>query len=93
MKISSRVMYMFAAINVILAIFVWFKIPETKGVQLEDMDTIFGGVSHVAKGAQLVHDEHGEVIHGKTAADGIGITTEEIELGKGHRRASHVENA
>jgi len=72
---------MFAAINFLLAIFVWFFIPETKGVKLEDMDTIFGGVNHADKGAALVHDAQGNVIHGKTIHDnGGGLTIEELEI-------------
>jgi MFS family permease len=45
--------YMFAAINVLLAAFVWFFVPETKQVSLEEMDAVFGGVNHVNEGAAL----------------------------------------
>ncbi|KAL2784673.1 general substrate transporter [Aspergillus keveii] len=47
-------MYMFGAINVVLFAFVWFLIPETKGVALEHMDTIFGGVDHAHEGAEMM---------------------------------------
>ncbi|KAL3496076.1 general substrate transporter [Aspergillus germanicus] len=47
-------MYMFGAINVALFGFVWFLIPETKGVALEHMDTIFGGVDHAHEGAEMM---------------------------------------
>lgn len=40
-------MYMFGAINVVLFVYVWFFIAETKNVSLEEMDAIFGGVNHV----------------------------------------------
>lgn len=50
-------MYMFGAINVVLAAFVWFLIPETKGLELENMDTIFGGESHAERGADMVEEK------------------------------------
>lgn len=45
--------YMFAAINILLAAFVWFFVPETKKVSLEEMDAIFGGQNHVVEGAAI----------------------------------------
>lgn len=45
---------MFAGINVLLAVFVYFFVPETKGVMLEEMDAKFGGVNHVEKGGDLM---------------------------------------
>jgi hypothetical protein len=45
---------MFGAINVVLFVFVWFCIPETKGVSLEHMDILFGGVDHADVGAVIV---------------------------------------
>ncbi|KAK5132665.1 hypothetical protein LTR08_008787 [Meristemomyces frigidus] len=52
--------YMFAGINFLLAAFVYWFIPETKQVSLEDMDSKFGGVNHVDKGGDLmgVEDSH-----------------------------------
>ncbi|PLB55757.1 general substrate transporter [Aspergillus steynii IBT 23096] len=47
-------MYMFGAINVVLFAFVWFCIPETKGVALEHVDTLFGGLDHAEQGAEMV---------------------------------------
>ena len=51
---------MFAGINFLLAVFVYFCIPETKKVMLEEMDTKFGGSNHVTKGGDLmgVEDAH-----------------------------------
>lgn len=49
--------YMFAGINCLLVAYVIFLIPETKGVPLEEMDKLFGGVSHVQGGAQMLHEE------------------------------------
>lgn len=45
--------YMFAGINILLAIFVWFFVPETKKVALEEMDAMFGGANHIEGGAEL----------------------------------------
>ncbi|USP74257.1 mfs sugar transporter [Curvularia clavata] len=45
--------YMFAAINLLLAAFTWFFVPETKQVSLEEMDAIFGGQNHVIEGAAI----------------------------------------
>lgn len=42
------------AVNFVLIAYVWFFIPETKKVPLEEMDVLFGGVNHVEKGSQLV---------------------------------------
>ncbi|KAG8159314.1 hypothetical protein KVR01_010975 [Diaporthe batatas] len=48
--------YMFAGINCLLVCYVFFLIPETKGVPLEEMDKLFGGASHVQGGAMMRHD-------------------------------------
>jgi sugar porter (SP) family MFS transporter len=50
--------YFFFAINICLAVFVHFLIPETRQVTLEEMDTLFGGSDHVEKGADLLHIEN-----------------------------------
>lgn len=54
--------YMFAGINLLLAAFVWFFVPETKQIGLEEMDTMFGGANHIDGGAELEkkHVEHEE---------------------------------
>ncbi|CAD0108817.1 unnamed protein product [Aureobasidium uvarum] len=52
--------YMFAGINLLLAVFVWFCIPETKNVTLEEIDTLFGGQNHVAMGEGMVGVAEGE---------------------------------
>ncbi|KAL3490762.1 general substrate transporter [Aspergillus germanicus] len=46
--------FFFMTCNMFLAVFVWFMIPETKKVPLEEMDTLFGGTSHVQNGAILL---------------------------------------
>ena len=59
-KCGFYAFYMFAGINVLLAIFVYFFVPETKGVMLEEMDAVFGGANHVNEGGNLmgVDDAH-----------------------------------
>lgn len=46
--------YFFAGINLLLAIFVFFLVPETRKVKLEEIDTLFGGANHVEKGATIL---------------------------------------
>ncbi|TLS25602.1 hypothetical protein PpBr36_07798 [Pyricularia pennisetigena] len=46
-----KCLFFFMAINIVLAVFVYFLIPETKKVPLEEMDVLFGGVNHVDQGA------------------------------------------
>ncbi|RDL38714.1 Uncharacterized protein BP5553_03054 [Venustampulla echinocandica] len=49
-------MYMFFALNLSLAFFVYFLIPETKGKSLETMDVLFGGANHAE--APTSNDTH-----------------------------------
>jgi hypothetical protein len=58
--------YMFAGINILLAAFVWFFVPETKKVGLEEMDAMFGGANHVDGGAEL---EKKQIEHEEFAVD------------------------
>ena len=51
--------YMFAGINFLLAVFVWFLVPETKQVPLEEIDTLFGGANHVAQGEEVLAHQKG----------------------------------
>lgn len=46
--------YMFAGINALLAAFVYFFLPETKRVSLEEIDALFGGKNHIESGAEIV---------------------------------------
>ncbi|CAP92154.1 hypothetical protein E8E15_004817 [Penicillium rubens] len=51
--------YMFAGINFLLAVFVWFLVPETKQVPLEEIDILFGGANHVAQGEEVLAHQKG----------------------------------
>jgi hypothetical protein len=52
--------FFFMTCNFFLAVFVWFMIPETKKVPLEEMDTLFGGTSHVQGGALILDVKHAD---------------------------------
>lgn len=72
---------MFAGINCLLVLYVFFLIPETKGVPLEEMDKLFGGVNHVQAGAEIIQEEHAhldqpkpESDHSSTHADAVGTS-------------------
>ncbi|RDL38461.1 MFS general substrate transporter [Venustampulla echinocandica] len=77
-------MYMFAGINCFLVIFVYFWIPETKGKTLETMDTLFGSVNHVDKGAVLMDEQE----EGKRRQEG----NQEQEVEEGQEVVDSVEN-
>lgn len=55
--------WFFAAINLCLGAFVYFCIPETRKVSLEEMDVLFGGANHVEKGGDLLHVEDAHHAH------------------------------
>lgn len=59
----------FAGINCLLVVYVFFLIPETKGVPLEEMDKLFGGASHVQGGAEIMHEEQANLDHHKPESD------------------------
>jgi len=56
-KCGFYTFFFFAGINICLALFVFFFIPETRRVSLEEMDVLFGGSNHVEKGGDLLHVE------------------------------------
>jgi hypothetical protein len=60
---------MFGTINVVLFVFVWFCIPETKGVSLEHMDILFGGIDHANGGAAMFTARGGTINNDKASSD------------------------
>ncbi len=53
---NSKTFFFFMSTNIVLVVFTFFCLPETKNVPLENMDVLFGDVDHVEKGADLVND-------------------------------------
>jgi hypothetical protein len=73
--------YMFAGMNVLLAIFVVFCVPETRNIPLEEIDVLFGGTNHVEQGVDLI------VRDGKRISDSVGGNA---SLGDGKGAVQHV---
>jgi hypothetical protein len=71
--IRSKTFFFFFAVNILLAAFVWFLIPETKQISLEEIDVLFGGSNHVEKGA-LLHVEDANNIHGDSTGHSDAIS-------------------
>lgn len=80
--------YMFAGINFLLAAFVWFFIPETKKISLEEIDTLFGGSNHVEKGGDLLGIEDARHAHGENDVD---IQTLEAKV-QGSQQIEEIRN-
>ena len=49
-----KCLFFFMSANFLMIAYVWFFIPETKKVPLEEMDALFGGQSHVTEGSHMV---------------------------------------
>lgn len=77
---------MFAGINVLLALFVWFFIPETRKVMLEEIDTLFGGANHVDNGGKIMGVENAH--HANVDAE-LGRLSADDKIGDVH--TEHVE--
>ncbi|KAJ4390898.1 hypothetical protein N0V93_004497 [Gnomoniopsis smithogilvyi] len=73
-----KTFYFFMAVNICLAVFVFFLIPETKQVPLEEIDVLFGGANHVDKGAQMLGiPEEASGAHHVAEKDGRATVKEE----------------
>ncbi|KAJ5826947.1 Major facilitator superfamily domain general substrate transporter [Penicillium robsamsonii] len=68
--------YMFAAINFLLAVFVWFLIPETKMVPLEEIDILFGGANHVTQGEEVMAQQKGARVRDEENEKADTVTVE-----------------
>ncbi|KAK9770271.1 putative Major facilitator superfamily (MFS) profile domain-containing protein [Seiridium cardinale] len=53
-NVGLKCLFFFMAMNILLGVFVFFFIPETKGVPLEEIDAVFGGQNHVEKGGDIM---------------------------------------
>ena len=82
-KCGFYAFYFFAGINLLLAAFVYFLIPETKKVSLEEMDVLFGGSNHAEKGGDILHVE--DAHHANLGGSGYAGTNDMISAdGKAH---------
>jgi len=61
---------MFAGINVLLAVFVVFCVPETRNIPLEEIDVLFGGSNHVEQGIDLIDMRDGKRVSNSVAGNG-----------------------
>ncbi|CAI7632822.1 unnamed protein product [Penicillium bialowiezense] len=70
--------YMFAGINFLLAVFVFFLIPETKQVPLEEIDILFGGTNHVAQGEEVLAQQKEMRMNNETSEKPGSVTVEHV---------------
>jgi MFS family permease len=71
--------YMFAGVNFLLAVFVWFFIPETKQVPLEEIDALFGGANHVTNGERMMMGEKERHFENQANEKSDAVTIENLE--------------
>jgi hypothetical protein len=71
--------YMFAGINFLLAVFVFFFIPETKQVPLEEIDALFGGANHVVQGEEVLAHQKGIQASREVNEKPGAVTIENVE--------------
>ena len=64
------------AMNFVLGIYVYFFIPETKQIPLEEIDVLFGGASHKDKGTDMLE---GRVPDAVEIADEKNVQAREVE--------------
>ncbi|EQK97459.1 quinate permease [Ophiocordyceps sinensis CO18] len=56
-KAGYGMFFMFGAFDMMMGIFVWFCVPETKGISLEKMDELFGMTESLKQGdTRLAHE-------------------------------------
>lgn len=83
-------LFFFMAINICLAVFVYFMIPETKQVPLEEIDVLFGGANHIDKGAQMMgvpaaHNEGAaHAIEESKDHHGVAVQSEHRDIEEAH---------
>ena len=53
-RTGLKCLFFFMGMNVVLGAYVYFFIPETKQVPLEEIDVLFGGASHASKGGDML---------------------------------------
>lgn len=60
---GAKSFFFFMTTNIFLVFFVWFLVPETKSIPLEEIDVLFGGANHTEKGGDLLHVEDAHHAH------------------------------
>lgn len=63
LSLLQGMFYMFGCFCLLMTLFAWYFIPETKGVSLEKMDELFGDAPHAAKADSEDSAEKAESIH------------------------------
>jgi hypothetical protein len=76
--------------NILLAIFVYFMIPETRSIALEEIDVLFGGANHTEKGGDLLNVE--DAHHAHIGVDNVaGIHDDKISPAVHHQQVDAKE--
>jgi len=68
------------------AAFVYFLVPETKGLSLEEMDIVFGSVGHAQADAERMAEIHKEV-----GLDQI-VRGDSVSAGHGYDEKAGIEH-
>jgi hypothetical protein len=89
--LHSKTFFFFFAVNLGLAAFVLFLVPETRNIVLEEMDTLFGGPNHVEKGGAQLHIE--DTHHAHAGDNEIRDANEDIaSAGRGNDKVAAQHN-
>ncbi|KAJ9614434.1 hypothetical protein H2200_002570 [Cladophialophora chaetospira] len=89
-NIGWKFFLLFIAITFCGILYVYFFVPETKGIALEELAEIFG--EDVAVHARDIHVDHNKVQLDQEAADGSITTEVVVDSVKEEKGAMHTEN-
>lgn len=82
------VYFFFASMMILSVLFVWFFIPETKGLPLEAMDRLFATKptwrAHAILMEELRHGEEDNEDNSRLDARGLGALDEKSEAAEDH---------